>query len=108
MENREISIDDIPVIIEEFIVQKISEQNKNDIQEIILIFPKRGEIKVVNEVAGEICNLIDGKTSIREIVDHLYHVYQIPRSQIEEDVQAFLNQLANKKVIKINENKNKQ
>ena len=95
------SLDDIPIILDQAVIEKLSEHKTNGQEETILIFPDKGKVKVFNEVGAKVWELIDGNHSIREIVAHVKGFYDVPESQIEQDVLAFVFQLSEKHLIRI-------
>lgn len=95
----------MPVIDEKFILQQVESNVNNISSETVLIFPERGQIKVINETGRMIWDLIDGKSSIGVIVDQIEKNYSIPRSQAEIDVLSFINLFIERKIIKILSNK---
>lgn len=107
MDDNPLSLIDIPVIEERVITQKVANNAQNLSSEMVLIFPERGEVKVINETGAFIWNLIDGMTSIGDIVSHLQKTYSISRLQAEKDALNFLNSLIEREIIKILPSKNK-
>ena len=101
MEDNQLFLEDIPVIDENVIIQQVDSHDKNSSSETVLIFPQRGEIKVINETARVIWQLMNGKTSIGEIVRQLQQDYLITENQAEKDVMIFLNILIEKKIVRI-------
>ena len=50
----------------------------------------------LNEVAAEIWSAMDGKKTIREIVDTVHGMFKADRSTIEKDVVKFVDELLEK------------
>jgi len=50
-------------------------------------------IYTLNELGGRIWELIDGSTSLEEIVSTLTQEYKVEANQAEADIEDFLNQL---------------
>jgi len=90
----------IPMKMGNILIEKIIE-TKTGNTEAIIILPEKGEVKVINEVGYEIIELIDGKQSLQNIIDHLRGIYDIPDDQITEDVLSFIDILKQKGIIKL-------
>lgn len=54
----------------------------------------------LNRVGAAVWERIDGKRSVREIVDELAKVYDEARGQIETDVLAFVDDIYQAKIIR--------
>ena len=50
----------------------------------------------LNEVAAEIWSAMDGKKTVREIVDTVHGMFKADRSTIEKDVVKFVDELLDK------------
>jgi hypothetical protein len=60
--------------------------------ETAVILPTASAVRVLNEVGARVWELADGRT-FREIVDTLVNEYEVERTQLELDAQAFLAEL---------------
>lgn len=67
--------------------------------ELILVFPKHGQVKVLNEVATRIWNLSDGKHSIEDIISVICDEFSVTSAQAKEDVLEFFIILTEKQMI---------
>jgi len=70
-------------------------------QEAVLVLPKRGKIKVLNDVGARIWQLCNGQNSVSDIVDTIYSEYDVERCQAESDTLQFLEALAQRGMISI-------
>ncbi len=61
--------------------------------------PKTGEMKILNETACFMYSLLDGKKSKEDIVDKLINEYDIEKEIAIKDVENFLKDLSEKKLI---------
>lgn len=66
--------------------------------EVILVPIKRDigdleSIYTLNEVGGSIWELIDGKATVRKIIDAIVCEYEVPSGEAEEDVVKYLRKL---------------
>jgi hypothetical protein len=61
-----------------------------------------GKILMVNEFAVLVLSFIAKDISVNDIIVFLSNKYKIDSSQIENDLNDFINQMINKEVIKIN------
>ena len=62
--------------------------------EAILVKVDSGEVIHLNEVAAEIWRIIDGKTKISEIVNHIQKDFDVDREQAEKDTLEFIQSLS--------------
>jgi len=60
--------------------------------ELAVILPTASAVRVLNEVGARIWALADGRT-LGEILDVLVNEYQVERTQLRLDTQAFLSEL---------------
>ena len=66
--------------------------------EVILIPIKKnvGDLECIytlNDVAGRIWDLVDGKTTLKEIRDIIVHEYEVPPVEVEKDIIGCLREL---------------
>jgi hypothetical protein len=67
--------------------------------ELVLVLPIAGEVKVLNEVGAHIWDHIDGQRSVREIAATLCAVFEVEQAQAEADTLAFLEALAQRGMV---------
>ena len=60
--------------------------------EVAVILPTASAVRVLNEVAGRIWVLADGRT-FGEIIEILVNEYEVERTQLRVDAEAFLSEL---------------
>jgi hypothetical protein len=63
--------------------------------ETAVILPTASAVRVLNEVGARVWELADGRT-FGEIVNVLVNEYEVERTQLELDAQAFLSELHNR------------
>jgi hypothetical protein len=61
-------------------------------RETAVILPTASAVRVLNEVGARIWELADGRT-FGEIVETLVNEYEVGRTQLQLDAQAFLSEL---------------
>jgi hypothetical protein len=62
--------------------------------EAVVIRQSAGEVLVMNEVAGRLLDLADGRTPVGGWIDALAGEYAVDRAALERDVLAFAAELA--------------
>lgn len=67
--------------------------------ELVLVLPIAGEVKVLNEVGAHIWDHIDGQRNVREIAATLCAVFEVEQAQAEADTLAFLEALAQRGMV---------
>jgi len=60
--------------------------------EVAVILPTASAVRVLNDVGGRIWALADGRT-VAEILDVLVNEYEVERTQLRVDIEAFLAEL---------------
>ena len=60
--------------------------------EVAVILPTASAVRVLNEVGARIWALADGRT-LAQILDVLVNEYEIERTQLRVDAEAFLSEL---------------
>ena len=70
-------------------------------QEVVLVLPLQGKVKVLNEVGARIWDLCDGGHSVRQIASTICREYTVESSQAEADTLSFLNELAQRGVVSL-------
>ena len=71
--------------------------------EAVLILSDSAEINVLNPVGSRIFELIDGETSMAQIVEKIAQEYNVDRSDAERDAVEFVEQLVAHQVLLLNE-----
>lgn len=61
--------------------------------ETVVIRQEAAEALVLNEVAGRVLELIDGRNTVGALVDHLIEEYDVPAEDLVADVQEYLEEL---------------
>ena len=61
--------------------------------EAVIVLPKSGQVKVLNEVGSRIWELIDGTRSVGEITEIVVAEYDVTTDQAERDVEEFIQEL---------------
>jgi len=72
--------------------------------EAVLVMPKQGKVKVLNEVGAAIWELIDGERSIQQIATELCTQFEIDPSTAEADTIKFIADLYEKELVSITGN----
>jgi len=60
--------------------------------EVAVILPTASAVRVLNEVGARIWALADGRT-LAQILDILVNEYEVERTQLRVDAEAFLSEL---------------
>jgi Coenzyme PQQ synthesis protein D (PqqD) len=60
--------------------------------ETAVILPSASAVRVLNEVGARVWELADGRT-FAEIIDILVNEYEVERTQLRLDAEAFLSEL---------------
>ena len=60
--------------------------------EVAVILPSASAVRVLNEVGARIWALADGRT-LEQILDVLVNEYDVERTQLRVDAEAFLSEL---------------
>ncbi len=60
--------------------------------ELAIILPTASAVRVLNEVGARIWELADGRT-LAQILEVLVNEYDVQRSQLRIDIEAFLSEL---------------
>ena len=84
-----------------YLLKKHIEKIKLDNGQDVLFDPESGDTHVLDGIGSEILALCDGSNSIDEIVSSLNSKYNAPTDEIKQDVETFLNDLLDKKVLDI-------
>ena len=68
-------------------------------QEAVLVLPKQGNVKVLNEVGAAIWALLDGKRNIRQISAEICAQFEVETSVAEADTLQFIADLVERQVV---------
>ena len=66
--------------------------------EAVLVDQDEGELLRLNPIAAEIWQAIDGRRTIRDIVDHVCNSFEVSRRRAEKDIQRFLKKLVRREM----------
>lgn len=88
------SLDNYPAPVPGVVSQVVND-------EVVLVLPEQGEIKVLNEVGARIWQLADGSRTIREIAALIHADYAAQAEQIEHDTHAFIADLVRRNILTI-------
>lgn len=69
--------------------------------EAVLVWPERGEVKVLNPVGARIWQLIDGRRTLGDIAAVICAEYAVEPAQAQADVLEFAAELERKGVVKL-------
>lgn len=64
--------------------------------EAVLVDAQHGKVRVLNEVAGRMWELIDGQRSLAEVAAIVSQEYEAQPDQVESDILVFLDDLMRK------------
>lgn len=67
--------------------------------EAVLVMPKEGKVKVLNEVGAAIWELVDGQRNISQITEEICKQFEIDHAIAERDTLNFISDLKEKKII---------
>lgn len=71
--------------------------------EAVIVVPKEGLVRILNEVGSRIWQLLDGKNSIEDIINILSPEFNVPREGLEKDTLDFIRELKEKEMIILND-----
>lgn len=66
--------------------------------ETAVILPSASAVRVLNEVGARVWELADGRT-FAEIIDVLVNEYEVERTQLRLDAEAFLSELHSRSLL---------
>ena len=69
--------------------------------EAVLVAPKQGKVKVLNEVGAAIWDLTDGKRNIKGIAAEICAQFDVEQSTAERDTLAFIAELLDREIVTI-------
>lgn len=64
--------------------------------EAILVNVDKGEVIHLNKVAAKIWDLINGKKSVSDIIEHIYNQFEVDEKAAKRDTLEFLDELIKK------------
>jgi hypothetical protein len=67
--------------------------------EVVLVMPKEGQVKVLNEVAALIWELTNGKRNIGQIVDEINIQFEVDLENAELDTKKFIKELVDLNIL---------
>ncbi|MBO8164929.1 MAG: PqqD family protein [Brevibacillus sp.] len=62
---------------------------------------KNNEVYQLDEVGEQVWDLLDGKTSIEQIADHIARKYQVDSNMVLNDIQKFIQELVDKNLVEV-------
>jgi hypothetical protein len=68
-------------------------------KETVLVIPQRGQVKVLNEVGGEIWELTDGKRTIAEIAEQICTQFAVDQNTAQADTLKFYTELFEREIV---------
>lgn len=69
--------------------------------EIVIFDEEHGFYFSMNKIGTQIWNFLDQERRLSELLEDLLQIYDISESSCERDLQGFLNQLLEKKIIQV-------
>lgn len=70
-------------------------------EEVVLVLPHAGQIKVLNDVGTFIWTMLDGNRTIADIAEQIYQEYQVDFERAQADAVEFLNELQTRGIIQV-------
>ena len=74
---------------------------QNAQEELVLVLPQEGKVKVLNPVGAFVWKHIDGKRTLQSIADMLCREYEVSPSQAAQDVLDFAASLLERGLIAV-------
>lgn len=65
----------------------------------VIVTPRAGNVRVLNQVGTAIWKLIDGNNSVADIESQLIHTFDVPVDRARNDLQAFIKELEKRDMI---------
>ena len=72
--------------------------------EAVLVLPKQGKVKVLNEVGAAIWELVDGERNINQITNEICTQFEIDQAAAGADTLQFIADLYEKELVSITSN----
>lgn len=67
--------------------------------ETVLVMPQKGQVKVLNEVGAVVWEMIDGRTTIDQIVEEICTQFHVERLTAERDITKFISDLVDREIV---------
>lgn len=83
----------IPEISEDIVVEEVGGEK-------VVIRPEAAKVNTLNETAAKVLGLIDGKRSVKAIINEIANFYSVEKDIVEKDMIELLSKLEEKKIIK--------
>jgi len=68
-------------------------------QEMVLVHPVQGKVRVLNSVGARVWELADGQHTLNDIIQTIATEYQVDTARVEVEVPAFCEELAQRGVM---------
>lgn len=65
----------------------------------VIVTPRAGNVRVLNQVGTTIWQLIDGNNSLADIESQLIHTFDVPVNQARADLRSFIEELQKRDMI---------
>ncbi len=69
--------------------------------QVVLVLPLTGKVKVLNQVGAFIWDKIDGQTTLVELIKAVANTFDVEPQMAEQDVITFLKDLQQKEMIEL-------
>ena len=66
---------------------------KNVDENIVLVTPRQGKVRVLNGVGSVVWSLIDGRRSLHDICDSLMGEFKVDREVASADLHTFITEM---------------
>ena len=67
--------------------------------EVVLVMPKEGQVKVLNEVGALIWELTNGKRNISQVADEICTQFEVDIKKAEIDTKNFIKDLVDRNIL---------
>jgi len=71
--------------------------------EAVIVTPQDGMARVLNDVGSRVWQLMDGKNTLKNIIDTIAGEFQATQDRVQEDVLVFIEELQAKRLVVIND-----
>ena len=68
-------------------------------QEMVLVHPVQGKVRVLNSVGARVWELADGQHTLNDIIQTIATEYQVDTARVEVEVPAFCEELAQRGIM---------
>jgi hypothetical protein len=89
-----LSLDSIPIPNPDILSRLIED-------EAVLVMPKQGQVKVLNEVGAAIWELVDGDRNIQQIIEGICAQFDVDHVNAETDTLNFIADLIDREIVEI-------